>query len=153
LPEKLKEQIKFINKPDIAIVFSNYEKINEAGKRAAREIIAPPLVDYYQLLKGNCIGCLTVLYDTDKVGKMYFKNVRHEDCVLWLSILKKGYKAQNTNTVTALYRVGSHSISSNKVKLLLWQWNILRKEEELSFYKAFYYYIHYAIRAFLKSLK
>ena len=153
LPEKLKEQIKFINKPDIAIVFSNYEKINEAGKRAAREIIAPPLVDYYQLLKGNFIGCLTVLYDTDKVGKMYFKNVRHEDCVLWLSILKKGYKAQNTNTVTALYRVGSHSISSNKVKLLLWQWNILRKEEELSFYKAFYYYIHYAIRAFLKSLK
>ena len=39
------------------------------------------------------------MYDTEKVGKMYFKNVRHEDCALWLSILKKGYKAQNTNSV------------------------------------------------------
>lgn len=46
------------------------------------------------------------MYDTEKVGKMYFKNVRHEDCALWLSILKKGYKAQNTNSVMALYRVG-----------------------------------------------
>lgn len=72
------------------------------------------MVDYHLLLRGNCIGCLTVMYDTEKVGKMYFKNVRHEDCALWLSILKKGYKAQNTNSVMALYRVGNHSISSNK---------------------------------------
>lgn len=153
LPRKLEEQMKCIAKKEVAIVFSNYEKMDWDGRRNKRRIIAPSLVDYYQLLKGNCIGCLTALYDTEKVGKLYFKNVKHEDCVLWLSILRKGYKAQNTNTVTALYRVGNKSVSSNKLKLLSWQWNILRKEEGLSFCQASYYYIHYAVRAFLKALK
>ena len=84
---------------------------------------------------------------------VYFKNVRHEDCALWLSILKKGYKAQNTNSVMALYRVGNHSISSNKMKILSWQWNILRKEEKLPWGRAVFLYIHYAVKALLKAIK
>lgn len=73
-------------------------------------------MDYLLLLKGNCIGCLTAMYDTVKVGKVFFKNMGHEDYIMWLSILKKGYQARNTDTVAALYRVGGHSISSNKIE-------------------------------------
>ena len=153
LPKKLEEQLKFIDQPNVAMVFSNFEKVDQAGRRTKRKIIAPSVVDYHLLLRGNCIGCLTVMYDTEKVGKMYFKNVRHEDCALWLSILKKGYKAQNTNSVMALYRVGNHSISSNKMKILSWQWNILRKEEKLPWGRAVFLYIHYAVKALLKAIK
>lgn len=153
LPKKLEEQLKFIDQPNVAMVFSNFEKVDQAGRRTKRKIIAPSVVDYHLLLRGNCIGCLTVMYDTEKVGKMYFKNVRHEDCALWLSILKKGYKAQNTNSVKALYRVGNHSISSNKMKILSWQWNILRKEEKLPWGRAVFLYIHYAVKALLKAIK
>ena len=153
LPKKLEEQLKFIDQPNVAMVFSNFEKVDQAGRRTKRKNIAPSVVDYHLLLRGNCIGCLTVMYDTEKVGKMYFKNVRHEDCALWLSILKKGYKAQNTNSVMALYRVGNHSISSNKMKILSWQWNILRKEEKLPWGRAVFLYIHYAVKALLKAIK
>ena len=153
VPTKLEEQLKFIDQPNVAMVFSNFEKVDQAGRRTKRKIIAPSVVDYHLLLRGNCIGCLTVMYDTEKVGKMYFKNVRHEDCALWLSILKKGYKAQNTNSVMALYRVGNHSISSNKMKILSWQWNILRKEEKLPWGRAVFLYIHYAVKALLKAIK
>lgn len=82
LPKKLEEQLKFIDQPNVAMVFSNFEKVDQAGRRTKRKIIAPSVVDYHLLLRGNCIGCLTVMYDTEKVGKMYFKNVRHEDCAL-----------------------------------------------------------------------
>lgn len=40
------------------------------------------------------IGCVTAVYDISKVGKIYFENINHEDYVMWLSILKKGYIAQ-----------------------------------------------------------
>lgn len=153
LPNKLKEQIGLFEQANVAIVFSNYEKINEDGDRHSRYIIAPSQISYQQLLKGNVIGCLTAIYDTSKVGKNYLKKIGHEDYVLWLSMLKKGYIAKNTNSVTALYRVREQSISSNKLKVLSWQWDIYRQEENLSYIKAIYYFIHYAIGAFKKAIK
>ena len=36
--------------------------------------------------------------------------------ILWISILKKGYVARNTNTVTARYRLRTQLVSSNKWK-------------------------------------
>ena len=135
------------------IAFSNYEKVSLGGERCGREVIAPCEVDYPLLLKGNCIGCLTAMYDSALTGKIFFKEIGHEDYVCWLSILKQGYKAQNTNTVTALYRVSDHSVSSNKLKAMRWQWNILRNEMDLPVYKAVYYFIHYAIRAFAKAMR
>jgi len=153
LPNKLSDQLKVFEKSEVAIVFSNYEKVSLGGERCGREVIAPCEVDYPLLLKGNCIGCLTAMYDSALTGKIFFKEIGHEDYVCWLSILKQGYKAQNTNTVTALYRVGDHSVSSNKLKAMRWQWNILRNEMDLPVYKAVYYFIHYAIRAFAKAMR
>lgn len=152
LPTKLEEQLKLFDDDKVAVVYSNYEKINEKGDRSDRIIKAPAEVDYHNLLKSNVIGNLTGIYDTGKVGKVYCQNIHHEDYILWLSILKKGFIAKNTNTVTALYRVRDNSVSSNKLKVLSWQWNILRYVEKLPFYKAVYCFIYYAIKAILKTV-
>lgn len=153
LPNKLKEQVCLFNSDDVAVVYSNYEKINEEGIRCNRTIIAPKEIDYKHLLKSNVIGNLTGIYDTQKVGKIYCQNIKHEDYVLWITILKKGYIAKNTNTITALYRVRKNSVSSNKLKILSWQWNILRDIEKLPLLKAFYFYLIYAVKAFQKAIK
>lgn len=99
------------------------------------------------------MGCLTVMYDTQKVGKRFFDFIGHEDYAVWLSILKDGYIAKNTNTVTALYRVRRQSVSSNKWDVLSWQWNIYVKVEKTGIPLAVYYFINYAVRAFLKRIK
>ena len=153
LPAKLEEQIKLFNDDKTAIVYSNYEKISEDGIRNNRVIKAPRQTTYKQLLKENTIGCLTAIYDTQKAGKMYFTNVGHEDFVVWLSILKKGYVAKNTNSVLALYRVNANSVSANKLKACKWTWNIYRNIEHLPLMTSCYYFMHYAIRAGLKFLK
>ena len=153
LPNKLERQMAMFEKyKDMAICFSNYEKMAENGERNDRIIKAPERVTYKQLLLGNVIGCLTAVYDTEKVGKMYFPNHSHEDYILWLSILKKGYIAQNSGTVSACYRVREHSVSSNKLKALLWQWDIYVHVEKMSFLRAGYCFLHYAYKAFRKSL-
>lgn len=153
LPDKLKEQLQLFDDDKTAIVYSNYEKMTEAGERENRIIKAPSVVNYKQLLLGNVIGCLTAIYDTNKVGKIYFSENSHEDYIMWLSILKNGFIARNSNTVTALYRVRNHSVSSNKLKALSWQWNIYVNIERTGYFKAVYYFIHYAYRAFVKMLK
>lgn len=153
LQTKLEDQIPLFEDDNVAIAFTNYEKITVSGERQGRKIIAPASVGYHSLLKGNCIGCLTAVYDTAKIGKAYFPNVGHEDYALWLSILKKGFIAKNTETIGALYRIVDGSLSSDKLKVFKWSWHILREMEQLPFFVSLYYFINYAVRALMKYLK
>ena len=152
LPNKLEQQLCLFGETGtIGLVFSDYEKMSEEGERNNRVIKAPMKVSYKQLLRGNVIGCLTAIYDTSKVGKMFFMQHTHEDYILWLSILKKGFVAVNTGTVEALYRVRRNSVSSNKLKVLSWQWDIYRNIEKTGLLKAMYYFAHYAYKAYRKA--
>lgn len=152
LPGKLEQQLPFFGDDErVGVVFSNYEKVDVNAQRANRVVSAPSQTNYKQLLLGNVIGNVTGIYDTQRVGKVHFRKVRHEDYAMWLSILKRGFIARNTGTVTALYRVTGSSVSSCKFRLLSWQWNIYRRVEKLSFFSSVYYYINYAIRGLIKS--
>ena len=153
LPNKLEHQLPFFERAEnVGVVFSDYEKIDEFSKRENRVVRAPRTVGYNKLLLGNVIGNVTAMYDAERVGKVYFPMVRHEDYAMWLSLLKRGFVAHNTGEVMALYRVAGNSISSNKMRLLLWQWNIYRDVEHFGIVKSAYYYINYAVRGFLKCL-
>lgn len=152
LPTKLEEQLMLFS-DNVALVYSNYEKIDIEGNRNNRFVIGPETVDYNTLLKSNVIGCLTVIYDTDLVGKQFFKNIGHEDFLMWLNILKKGFNAKNTNLVHALYRVGTSSVSSNKLRAINWYWNIIRNEEKLGFFNSIYCLINYSLLSLIKFIK
>lgn len=153
MPNKLERQLKVLeSNSNVAICFSNYEKMAESGKRHNRIVKAPVITTYKHLLKGNVIGGLTAIYDTYKVGKMYFQKHPHEDYILWLHILKKGYIAQNTNTVEALYRVRKQSLSSNKFKALLWQWSIYRNIENINILGTMFYFLNYVLKAIRKKM-
>ena len=151
LPEKLTQQIPLMQNPQVAIVYSNYEKMTESGKKTG-VIKAPRQADYKKLLRGNVIGNLTGIYDKEKVGIVPFLNIHHEDYAMWLSILKRGFIAQNTGTVAARYRLSSSSVSTNKYRVLSWQWNIYRNIEHISIMKSTIYFVSYAFKAFLKTL-
>lgn len=154
LPTKLEEQLNLFYGSDnsVAIVYSDYEKIKESGTRSGRIVKSPVCANYASMLKGNIIGNLTGMYDTAKVGKVFFKQVHHEDYVMWLYILKQGFIARNTKSVTALYRVRSESLTSKKFSLLTWQWNIYVNVERTGYFRAIYYYAIYACKGFWKSL-
>jgi len=153
LPDKLERQIPLFDDVNVAIVYSNYEKMTCEGERNHRIIKAPKKLNYKQLLKSNHIGCLTAMYDISKSGKVYFSDYRHEDYVLWLTILHVGYIAVNTNTFGALYRTRENSITSNKLIVLKWQWIIYRDFLKLSIVYSIYYFCFYAVNAFLKHTK
>ena len=153
LPEKLEKELPLFDREDTVIVYSDYEKMTDSGLRSNRIVYAPREVGYSQLLKGNVIGNLTGIYDTQKVGKHYFRVIHHEDYPMWLEILKtSGKKARNVGEVLAVYRVREQSVSAQKLSILFWQWNIYRKVEHFGILRSAYLYANYAVRAFYKRL-
>lgn len=151
LPDKLERQLPLFDNFKTAIVFSDYEKIDENGMRNGRVVKAPTIVDYHNMLHCNYIGNLTGVYDRQLTGTMFLPNTHHEDYALWLDILKKGFVARNTGTVEGLYRVRSGSVSASKLHIVSWQWNIYRKHEHLSVIKSLCYYMCYAVNGWKKS--
>lgn len=142
---KLEKQIKYMEENDIAISFTAYDFINENSEEIGKVVKVPNIVGYKDLLKYNCIGCLTVMINIDKVGKFKFPNIKHEDYITWLGILKRGIFAYGINENLASYRKRKGSLSENKIQTAKWHWNILRKEEKIHLFKAFFYFINYAM--------
>lgn len=102
-------------------------------------------VDYRELLKGNDIGCLTVMIDRSQVHDIVMPSQRHEDYITWLNILKRGGKAYSLPKELAYYRKENGSLTSNKWKSLTWTWQVYRKSQNLnvlqsSLYMAYYIY-------------
>lgn len=155
LATKLKKQIPLFVDEKVAIVFSYYEKFatDEVESKKNRVIKSPAFVSFNSALYGNPIGNLTGVYDTEKVGKIFYEDAGHEDYILWLTILKKGFVAKNTNTVEARYRVAEKSVSSNKGRAASWTWNIYRKTLGFNIIKSAFYYSIYMVKGVLKYLR
>ncbi|QTB98588.1 glycosyltransferase family 2 protein [Alcaligenes sp. SORT26] len=149
LPEKLSKQLKAMQEHEATVSMTAYYRFQHISQW--QSTTTPPLwVDYKSLLKGNCIGNLTGIYDCQALGKVYQKAVRHEDYVMWLEIVHRAGKAYGLQEVLAAYRVSASSLSGNKIKSLQWTWQIYRHHLKLSVVQSSYLIFHYIVRAILK---
>lgn len=150
----LEKQLRFIKEKDTAISFSSFERKSEDLKETLGIGKIPLKVNYKQLLKDNCITCLTVLLDTKKIGKKYFNEEHyHEDYIMWLDILKSVKYAYGNQEVLATYRIRNGSMCRNKARAATWRWIIYRKVEKLNLFKSIYYFLMYFIYGVFKSYK
>lgn len=151
LPQKLAVQLNFMQKKDIAFSYAAYSKLNEQGKEIG-VVSVPEQVSYKDLLKVCSIGCLTAMYDTDKLGKIYMPEIRkRQDLGLWLRILKKEPFAYGVQEVLGQYQLRSDSISANKCSAAQFTWKLYREVEKLNFFKASYFFVHYAVNGVLRT--
>lgn len=137
--EKLIKQMAFMQQSGHYFTFTSYDRIDEQGRSFYKIIRAKPFVTYKMALYKNPIGCLTVMYNVDFLGKEYMPLIRkRQDYALWLKLLKKT-NAYGLDECLSTYRVRSNSISSNKFKLLTYEWKIYREVEGLSWFKSLFY--------------
>lgn len=148
LPEKLTKQIAFMLKNNYEFTFTAYQKL--ASGQLKGTVTPPRSTTYRKLLCGNIIGCLTAIYDTKTLGKLYMPLIRkRQDMGLWLDILKQVPQAYCLSEVLALYRIDS-GMSQNKLDILRWQWVFYRDVVKLSFFKTCYYFTLYSLKGFIK---
>lgn len=150
-PEKLEKQLQFMQENYTAISFTAYNMIDEKTGQPIAVHKVPKTITYKELLKSNVIGCSTVIYDTEKIGKVNFPIIqKRQDFALWLKILKRHEPAYGLQEVLVDYMVRTDSVSSNRLSAAYFTWKVYREIEKLPFLKALYYFIHYALRGLNK---
>jgi glycosyltransferase involved in cell wall biosynthesis len=148
---KLEYQLKYMQENDIAFSYAAYNKIDDNGNFIGR-VGVPEKVSYSDLLKVCSIGCLTAMYDSKKLGKVYMPIIRkRQDLGLWLRILTDIPFAYSCPGTLAEYRVRGGSISANKKNAALYTWKLYRDVEKLNLFKASYYFSRYAINGVLRT--
>ena len=139
-PEKLEKQIKFMEENNYNFTFTKYQQMAENGEKLEKYIEVPQKLNYKQALLKNPIGCLTVIYNAEKLGKIYMPLIRkRQDYALWLKILKQEVIAYGLNENLAYYRLRSNSVSSNKIDLIKYQWKLYREREKLNILESLFY--------------
>ncbi|KPQ13227.1 MAG: Glycosyltransferases involved in cell wall biogenesis [Algoriphagus marincola HL-49] len=149
-PTKLERQLEFMTSNGFPFTFTAYRKFRDGEIVGVQDV--PEKVNHKQLLKTCSIGCLTAIYDTDQLGKVYMPDIsRRQDFALWLKLLKLVPFAYGLNEPLAKYRLRSDSISGNKWKAAQYQWRVYREFEHLNVFQAAYYFVNYTFFGVLKT--
>lgn len=171
-PDKLEKQLRYMRENNAAIVCSGYEKMDENGLCAGRQVIPPLRAGYSDLLRTCSMGCLTVVYDAARTGLQHFpelhSNPRHlarrlgivgerlgsEDYACWLMLLgrQQGSSAvvHGQQEVLAAYRVVQGSLSGNKLRSAAFQWHVYRRVLGMGRLRSLWYMGSYAWHGYRK---
>lgn len=140
LPEKLAKQLAFMQEHQYAFTYSWYSQFKDKPEQPVRLVRTKEYVDYKKLLKGNDIGCLTVMIDRQQIPCIEMPTERHEDYITWLNILREyRQKAVSLPKDLARYRLSDKSLSGDKKKSLVWTWKVYRESQKLSLLSAICY--------------
>ncbi|PJZ45478.1 glycosyltransferase family 2 protein [Leptospira brenneri] len=146
-PNFLEVMIPFMEKNHSAFSFASYRIIDENGFEFCEPfLVKSEKYSYRNLLHYNRVGLLTAIYHVPSVGKKYFdpslKSLR-DDYALWLDILRDGKLAYASSEILARYRVRRGAATSNKKKVMLAHFRMLKNREKLpTFYALFLTIIH-----------
>ncbi len=152
-PQKLEKQLSFMLAQQADLSHTAYEKVNAGGKIIRAHVPVGIRAGYRELLRHNEIGLSTAMVKTSVLGGLRFMKVGHEDYVFWLKLVKLVKESKGLNEVLTTYRSHSGSLSHNKLVAAGYTWNIYRKIEKLSIFKAGYYFMCYCWNAGKKYIK
>ncbi|TGM51347.1 glycosyltransferase family 2 protein [Leptospira vanthielii] len=150
----LESMISHIELYKAPFAFSSYRIIDEAGV----EFCDPFLVQkkkysYRDLLFYNRVGLLTAVYSVSSVGKKYFdpslKSLR-DDYALWLDIMKEAEFAMGNSEILASYRVRRGAATSNKKKVMIAHFKMLKNREKINPIFAFFLTLIHGLRGLSK---
>ncbi|MFJ8296574.1 glycosyltransferase family 2 protein [Streptomyces sp. NPDC094447] len=141
LPAKTERQVAFAAAGTAPLTFTSYYKMDAdyAGESTdfepnGRVVRARAHVDYRAMLVRDYIGALTAMYDRSVLGTRLMPEMRkRQDYALWLSIMRDGADARGLAEPLAVYRAHqAGSLSSNKLSLVQYNWELYRRHEGLS---------------------
>lgn len=137
LPEKLEKQISFMKNNDYHFSYTNYIEIDEESKANGKIVTGPKHISKHGMYNYCWVGCLTVMYDADKVGLIQIADIKkNNDYAMWLKVCKKADCFLLDETL-AMYRKRSGSISNHGyMKLIGWHYRLYREAENKGVFMA-----------------
>lgn len=126
--DKLEKQINFMEKNNYSFSYTYYKEINENGGKIGVEIQGPKKITKVGMYNYCWPGCLTVMYDTKKIGLIQIKDIKkNNDYAMWLKIIKKSNCYLYPYSLS-FYRKRSGSISrQNYLRLIKWHYKLFKE--------------------------
>lgn len=139
-PEKLEKQLKFMEEHDCAMSHTSYLKCDE-DNNIIGVVICRRLESFKTMCKDDKMGFLTVMIDSDKVGKVCLPDLRkRQDWAYKLKVLKICGQAYGMKEPLAYYRIRSNSISRKKLSLIKYNIAVYREVLGWSYIKSHLYF-------------
>lgn len=131
--DKLEKQIDFMKKNNYNFSYTNYEEIDEKSMPLNIQVTGPKKITKAGMYNYCWPGCLTVIYNAEKVGRVQIENLpKNNDYAMWLKVIKKS-KCYLLNENLAKYRIRQGSISRNKkLQLIKYHYILYRYGEKMN---------------------
>lgn len=128
--DKLQKQISFMEEKGYGFSYTKYIEIDEESKPNGRMVSGPKKISKIGMRSYCWPGCLTVIYDANKVGLVQIADIKkNNDYAIWLKVCKKE-TCYLLDEELASYRKRSGSISNHGYgKLIKWHYKLFREAE------------------------
>jgi len=137
LPEKLEHQLKFMVMNNYAFSYHEYTEMSENGQDLGVYVSGIKKVNKYDMYVCCWPGCLTVMYDAEKIGLIQINDVKkNNDTAMWLKVVQKSpcYLLKEN---LARYRRRRVSITPKPLWARIWaHYPLFRVAEEMSMVRA-----------------
>lgn len=154
-PEKLSEQIRFMETNNYHFSYTKYSEIDIDGRLNGIIISGPKRITKTGFFNYCWPGCLTVMYDRYYVGDIQIKEIaKNNDYAMWLNVCQKA-NCYLLDKELALYRRGrTGSISTNGIKILIkWHYKLFREAEAQSIFMSAFNTARNLVFGFYKKIK
>jgi teichuronic acid biosynthesis glycosyltransferase TuaG len=151
--DKIEKQLGFMDRLNLSFTYSSYDVVDEFGSFKS-VIEAPKTISYKKMLNNNYVGCLTAIYDRKLLGNLFMNEIRkRQDWALWLYIMKIIKTTSGMSESLAIYRDRSNSISTNKVEMLKYNYQIYNMVLGYNHLFSFFLISNYIFQYLIKKIK
>ncbi|QKK02414.1 MAG: glycosyltransferase family 2 protein [Pseudomonadota bacterium] len=149
LPGKLAAQLAFMQQHQVAFSYGDYQRLDSATGKPLGTVQCPASLLYRDFLHGCPIGCLTVAYDRETLGRVLMPEVgRGHDWGLWLRLTRDGTRACKYPGTHAVYHVRRGSLSGRKLRKTIDIYRIYRRQEKIGVVRSAYLLIRHIVNSF-----
>lgn len=133
-PTKLEKQVQFMDENGFAFSYTEYQEMDADGNLTGVTISGPKYVTKRGMYNFCWPGCLTVMYDREKIGLIQIEDIKkNNDYAMWLKVCKK-VDCYLLPEVLAKYRRGrAGSVSTHGITTMIgWHYKLWREAEKRS---------------------
>lgn len=153
-PEKLEKQINFMKKNQYDFSYTKYKEIDENGNDLRIEVSGPFHITKMGMYNYCWPGCLTVMYNVDKVGFIQIADIKkNNDYAIWLKVAKK-VDCYLLDETLAMYRKRVGSISNHGyLKLINWHYKLFKEADKKNSVMSFILTLNNLVYGLIKKIK
>lgn len=152
--DKLEKQIEFMLKNNFQFSYTKYEEIDENGAPLGVQITGPERITKRKMYNYCYPGCLTVMYDAEKIGLIQIKDIKkNNDYSMWLEICEKS-ECWLLDDYLGRYRKRKGSISRQSIITLIgWHYKLWHEAKDKNIFISIWYTGRNLLYGFIKKMK